>query len=299
MEKSFLKRAILLIIALVMVTAMLVSCKQKVVEPVEPEKPVVHDVYAVGYVYGGGIENKAVFFKNGDMQLLPGGYSTVANSVFVAGDDVYIVGCDQTPVEHTAMLWKNGQRQNLTLLSEWNEANSLYVSDGDVYIAGYESIGRKRVAVLWKNGTPQKLTDHAVAKSVFVSGSDIYVAGYEKNAALLWKNGVAQKLSDGSKMIQARSVFVSDNDVYVVGYKGDSWHSLSAILWKNGEPQKLKCNSENYKANAVFVADNKVYVAGDYNNGSKMVLWKDNEPQYLCDTTTIRAGLDGLFVVKK
>ena len=50
MEKSFLKRAILLIIALVMVTAMLVSCKQKVVEPVEPEKPVVHDVYAVGYV---------------------------------------------------------------------------------------------------------------------------------------------------------------------------------------------------------------------------------------------------------
>ena len=276
MEKFFLKRAILLIIALVMATAMLVSCKQKVVEPVEPEKPVVHDVYAVGYVYGGGIENKAVFFKNGDMQLLPGGYSTVANSVFVAGDDVYIVGCDQTPVKQTAMLWKNGQRQNLTLLSEWNEANSLYVSDGDVYIAGYESIGGKRVAVLWKNGTPQKLsdgksdavansvyvsgsdvyvagygsdgavlwkngtpqklTDHAVAKSVFVSGSDIYVAGYEKDVAVLWKNGVAQKLSDGSKMIQARSVFVSDNDVYVVGYKGDSWHSLSAILWKNGEP---------------------------------------------------------------
>ena len=166
------------------------------------------DVYVAGY------ENLiAKLWKNGVSQILADGrYSPCPNiydvnleahSVYVSGDDVYVAGSEYSKLKAAiAILWKNGEPQNLTDGELPAKAMSVYVSGDDVYVAGTK---------LWKNGIVQTLpdgTDHPGGLSVYVSGKDVYVAGFGGGRAILWKNGVVQNLTDGTRRAMAYSVFV-------------------------------------------------------------------------------------------
>jgi len=140
--------------------------------------------------------------------------SCTAGSVFVANNNVYIVGvgtggCSSNYRDITiAILWKNGIPTFLTDENEemffngqkLSEAYSVYVDGSDIYVAGaigtfinnYSDISWS--ATLWKNGVPIALDKNFYATSVFVSGSDIYVVE-GGNGAILWKNGVSTYLS--------------------------------------------------------------------------------------------------------
>jgi hypothetical protein len=152
-------------------------------------------------------------WKNGvKQQISDGTNDAFVTSLYVSGNDVYIVGNEKS----AAKIWKNGEAQKLSNGIE-SSANSVFVSGNDVYVAGYEqNVGERAVAVLWKNGEAQKLTDgkfFAEANSVFVSGSDVYVVGYEgtkdeKFYAMLWKNGKAKKLTKAQTRANAYAVFV-------------------------------------------------------------------------------------------
>jgi len=218
----------------------------------------------------------AKLWKNGAAQNLTNGkHKADVSSVFVANNDVYVVGCEENAKKTIiAKLWKNGVSQSLTDGKYSANARSVFVFGDDVYISGYESDGNKDdkgnnkdIAKLWKNGIAQNLTDgtnNASAASVFVSNNDVYVVGYEssidhKRIAKLWKNGKAQNLTDGTNDAYANSVFVLNNDVYVVGYekdgdkdKDDRSNSV-AKLWKNGVEQKLTDGTKSATAKSVFV----------------------------------------------
>ena len=166
----------------------------------------------------------AKLWKNGEAQdITDGTYDATANSVFLAGDDVYVAGRENNEQGISVVkLWKNGVAQNLTDGTMDGRANSVYVSDNDVYVAGTERNAQGwEVAKLWKNGEVQSLTNDnynntsAEAHSVYVSGEDVYVVGYvwnesgiTHNVAKVWKNGAVYNLTDGSKHGYAYSVFV-------------------------------------------------------------------------------------------
>jgi hypothetical protein len=85
----------------------------------------------------------------------------MANSVFVSSGNVYVAG-----VGHDgAMLWKDGNLQNLSDSNFLSEACSVFVSGDDVYVAGQDEQIRSR---LWKNGVVQYLSLGRRANSVFV-----------------------------------------------------------------------------------------------------------------------------------
>ena len=215
-----------------------VACKGKT-----PNKPkeYVYDIYAAGYDNNG---KRAIFWQNGKpTALTDGNREATAISVYVAGNDVYVVGYEKDEKEHfVPMLWKNGKPTVLTVKdgSENAAARSVYVVGNDVYIAGWDD----KSAILWKNGEPTALTDDknntAVANSVFVDGADVYVAGYivgsDNNEATLWKNGKPTLLSGNSPEANAKAVYVAGSDVYVAGYQKEGEKTVSQ-LWKNGNPQ--------------------------------------------------------------
>ena len=181
-------------------------------------------VYVVGYetdLAAGSADtpNKvAVLWKNGMAQRLSdGSYTAQAHSVYVSGDDVYIVGHEGNQQDKlVAILWKNGAPLSLSDGSNDASAYGVFVSGADVYVSGREiDPNGNWVAMLWKNGAPQRLSDgnhSAYAKAVAVSGNDVYVSGWERGEdgkwmATLWKNGVSQRLSDGDYGSYASSVF--------------------------------------------------------------------------------------------
>ncbi|MDR1841333.1 MAG: hypothetical protein LBQ86_05350 [Holophagales bacterium] len=205
------------------------------------------NVYVAGKRWGGWGDDDGntcfvTLLENGVPQRLG---DEQANSVFVSGNDVYVVG--------NVTLWKNGAAQRL---SDDGQAHSVYVSGNDVYVAGREGPWDSAVATVWKNGVPRRL-GNGEARSVFVSGKDVYVAGDQNNAATLWKNGVPQRLSYDNKnpFAKAHSVYVSGNDVYVAGCTGRWKHGRydDAILWKNGIPQRLSSDVTIAEAMSVFV----------------------------------------------
>jgi len=106
----------------------------------------------------------AILWKNGRPTRLRSLGESVANSVFVSGDDVYVAGQDMR--DECATLWKNGIPQYF--YNDNSAAASVFVSDNDVYVAG----NLDRVGTLWKNGEPQRLLgDYSINNlvSVFVA----------------------------------------------------------------------------------------------------------------------------------
>jgi hypothetical protein len=212
------------------------------------------DIYITG--------NLPFIWKNGVGTRLQNDVNSYANSLCVAGSDVYIAGTsgvvDQRPIfwkngtynvlsnsEGTAKavfiynnqvyiggssqslpaIWRDGVR---TLLStEKGEVKSVTVVDNTLYAVGYLTFGDYNKAMLWKNDSPIVLADNGIANAIAVSGKDVYVVGvrgYEDGT--IWKNGVASSLLGATEV---NSIFINGPDIYVGGK-----YDYKAAVWKNG-----------------------------------------------------------------
>jgi len=269
-----MKRVVLMIITALTCGMVLTGCDSELATEyntkneltVDPNK---YDVYVAGHeasgqeysaYYGTDYRNVAKLWNNGVGQNLTDGTRDArATSVFVSGNDVYVVGYEASGQEYI---------------------------DNDCVGTQY-----RYVATVWKNGVAQKLTDgtntHTYAHSVYVSGSDVYVAGSTGNCAILWKNGVADTLFSAFWGASANSVFVSDDDVYVAGHS-ERFSSISAgttigsaKLFKNGIEQNLEGRSGN--ANSVFVFGSDVYLAGTHTYYAAPIFWEKGVGEYLDD----------------
>ena len=137
-----------------------------------------NNVYVVGYEVSGqeltddygftSYRRVAKLWINGVAQNLSDGTRDAeANSVFVAGGNVYVVGYEfNEQNKRVAKAWVN---DNVSInITGGIEANSVFVADNYVYVAGYND----NRAMLWKNGELQNLTldvyYDSMANSVFV-----------------------------------------------------------------------------------------------------------------------------------
>ncbi len=228
-------------------------------------------VFVAGYE-SDGVNTVAKCWINDQELTLPAGTNgAVANSIFVADNNVYIAGTDGG-----AVYWKNNIEKKLVGISPGTSANSIYVSGGHVYVAGIDGTS----AVYWKDGTEIILntTDaygnsaFSGANSVFISGNDIYIAGFHGPNAVYWKDGVEVYLSNLTVNVpyfesqQANSIYVSGGNVYVVGIE----YIVGIITpfgkyWKNGIDETATLNPSNVNtissATSVFVSGNNVYIS--------------------------------------
>ncbi|MDR2562055.1 MAG: hypothetical protein LBC63_09840 [Holophagales bacterium] len=290
--------------ALLAMATIFVGCRPK-------KSPIEHIdiVYVAGEEENAAEKNIATLWKNGAPERLTDGNGDArAQSIFVSGDDVYVVGSEDVSGDNdrkkkrVAILWKNGVPTKLTNGNSFAMALSVFVQDDDVYVVGleYNEVG-KSVAMLWKNGEPTPLGsgwEDDTANSIFVSEGDVYVAGYEQKigmprggpcTAVLWKNGVLQRLSDANNSM-ANSVYVSGSDVYVAGHEWNTEEKKVAILWKNGVPTPLSDANAFAEAHSVFVAGSDVYVVGQLAETEEghehAMLWKNGAAQRLSDGNT-------------
>ena len=124
-----------------------------------------------------------------------------AESIFVAGSDVYVTGYEGNAAgKSIAKYWKNG---NPTDLADdvGASATSLVVNGQDVYVGGHSIRNGNTVGTVWKNGVPTFLTTgFSFVWDIYVSGNDVYTTGSIRNTGpgigfvSYWKNDTAAPL---------------------------------------------------------------------------------------------------------
>jgi hypothetical protein len=250
-----------------------------------------HNIYIA---YEDDSLNRAYLWNNGvSTPLTSASVYSRANSVFVSGNDVYVVGIENDIGNNTPSYWKNGVAYHLPdALSSYY--TSIYVSGNDVYLAGSKSVNGNNVATYWKNGVAAILSlptgySFSIINSIFVAGSDVYVAGNLCNntitgapyVAAYWKNGALNVLSNPINSSNAASIYAYGADVYVAGfeYSVATYGNTVATYWKNGVPIHLTDSTISSSANSIFVSAGDVYVAGSYMNYSPVrsvaTYWKN------------------------
>ena len=139
--------------------------------------------------------------------------TSVAESVFVRGADVFVVINNEFLDIKTASLQKNGVLQNT--ISSNTVMYSVHGDDQNIYAVGAINPNTTNSkATIWENYIPKQLSQlYSQANSVIVSDKNVYVAGYEYDSntahykATLWINGTVQTIS--TEDCQVKSVFVT------------------------------------------------------------------------------------------
>lgn len=232
----------------------------------------------------GGDSVKAFLWINGVKTPLTDGSSTsLAKSVVVSGNDVYVGGFHGG----YPRIWKNGVATTLPAIN-YGEVTSLFVAGTDVYAGGtddFMTVGKPKV---WKNSVALNTETGQYGgwvNSVFASGSDVYAGGAHYRTQYiytpaLWKNGVLTRLSDTQGSVSA--IWVSGSDVYAVGYEYLNG-GIVARIWKNGVGTSLANN--NSGANSIFISGNDIYIGGYESDGIKAIpkIWKNGVPTILAN----------------
>lgn len=194
-----------------------------------------------------------VYWKNGiAIELTDGKYYSEARSIYVAGNDIHIVGREHNGSKYIAKYWKNGVATPLSDGTTHANALALAVSGADVHIVGYDGAKAK----YWKNGVATSLTDGTTSSSanaIFVSGTDVYISGNDGKTANYWKNSIATSLTDGTaSRASANTIFVADNVVYAAGYEYGTSIDF-AKRWVNGQATTLSDGTGEGRINAILV----------------------------------------------
>lgn len=250
------------------------------------------------YLAGSGLENSAMYVKNGVTFALEGsGNQSQATAIDAIGDEVYVSGVirirNEDKTSNEAVIWKNGAK---TFTIEGNNyLSDLAVTENDLIAVGYELTGSYyNYAFVWKNGDKKRLTEdysNSVANAVATNGDDIYTAGYYAEAykvmdkkAVYWKNETVNILPSNG-VANANDVAVSGNNVYVCGF--DTKNGISvATLWKNGFATSLIDGKNISVATSISVDGDDVYIGGYEQISENLfvpVLWKNGEKQIISE----------------
>ena len=259
----------------------------------------------------GGYE-VAALWKNGQLTMLTDmarptdaavyGLAVDGNDVWAAGFYRYLRDNGWSFQRDAAMLWKNGNKIELTNGETYAKAWDVDISGNNVYVAGEKSNADGfAVATVWKgdknstdwsNCEEISLTDglsHAYAEGICADGDDVYAVGYknydsDKKVACIWKNGVETVLSTNESY--ATSVCVNGDKVYVAGWEYIDINGRKcavATLWENGVTRHLYNEPHSSQARCVVSKGDYVYVSGFI--GNQAVIWENGVAGALANDT--------------
>ncbi len=246
-------------------------------------------VYLSGYL-GGAPEpygadytpSKAVYWKDSVETILSNDSTSVATSIAVAGNDVYVTGY----VEEQTVYWKNGQLNYLPSYGSFTKvtAGSALASGTDIYFIGCVSNFSGSIPCYWKNGKLVLLTDSSKidgfpeATGIFVDGNDVYICGSESVKATgrkslelgYWKNGIFTALSippiPKGHFIPT-GITVLNGTAFICGYdesleKNQDMWKYRTYYWENGVLYTLGSYNKHSLTQSIVQAGGKIYVAG-------------------------------------
>lgn len=214
-----------------------------------PKSMVMHDghLYTAGDGLTPSFSLQGVVWKDSVVlheMVIQLGYPVFANSVFVAGNDVYVAGGEKRNRDYRSIVWKNGDILYDYADSETkdNDLYSVFVHNGVVYAGGHKAIGDDIIGVIFKNNellyklsgnSSEGANDGVKVRKISSDGTILYAVGVLDNQAAMWKNGVPTLLGeqgDSDRKSIAEDIFLYGADVYIAGMnKG------LATIWKNGK----------------------------------------------------------------
>lgn len=234
------------------------------------------DIYVAGYE-----NNKACYWKNGNLISLDGADRSLARAITIHGNDIYVAGWYENGTEEKAAYWKNGIMTKLSSDSPNSGANGIAIQGNDIYVAGlYSTNTIQPVACYWKNGVITPLINNvysSMANGIAINGKDVYIALYltdttvtRYSVSAYWKNGVITKLTNGESSY-ATGITISNNDVYISGGSG---YPLNISYWKNGNGVAVP---NLYSSSAIAINGNDVYLGGGISNSTDnfAAYWKN------------------------
>jgi hypothetical protein len=216
---------------LLLLNFVLMGCGDPGGTPGNGETNSPYHVYVAG-TESNGTKNVAKFWKDGKATSLTDGSNNAhAQSIFVDGGNVYVVGFDVT---NQPTYWKHdGGAVTPTVITKTGptaNARSIFVDSGNVYVAmtdNFTGIFLKDNAATTLSTGPQ----NAGADSIFVTGGNVYVSGVDrysdaaKPVAVYWKyDGSTVTATDltaaTGHSVEARSIYVDNGGVvYVAGHE--------------------------------------------------------------------------------
>jgi len=138
----------------------------------------------------GNLHDTAVFWKNGAVNYLPGGYQAIG--IAVSDANVFVAGYNDM---NQPVYWRNGVLHPLQ--PQDAQVTCIAAFGNDVYVGG--ATGGVNYALYWKNGVSVPLVGGAVDFALLVKGGTIYAAGLaDPGLAVYWVNGKMHTLGTGS-----------------------------------------------------------------------------------------------------
>jgi len=203
------------------------------------------NVYAAGTMEVNQKE-LATVWKNGEARLLFDNFTSIAKSIVLEGNDVYVlVTLEEIGVSRAAVYFKNDEIVHLGSSTAFSDAEDIFVMNGDVHVVGWE---------------------------VNDSNDSYDVAKY-------WKNGQEIALVDENEHSKALSVFIEKNQVHIVGVSGGvATDNVHATYWRNGEEIQLQNNTSSF-ASKIIIIDGIANIIGGYAPDSNTYgrYWVDGE----------------------
>lgn len=294
-----------LLLAILMLTG-IVSCKKSGKDG-EPDGNGNGDPANAKEFIVGSIKNaqrrEPIVWKDGELTRLPfeSSQNTVAKSVTVSGNDVYILGHETSPNgfirTSRIVTWKNEEMTAVTDGSKRAAPIKMIVDNGNVYVLGTETDQSQGSSTTlykyWKNGVVTPLNTRAgEATDMAVVNNDVYISGNETNAsgrkvAKYWKNGVAVDLTDGAKDAYAESISVEGAAIAVLFSQANSTQFGNDLkVWKNNVVSVLNSGNFISLGKKIILKNNVAYVLANQqipNQSQQVVYWADAAKKEITD----------------
>lgn len=202
------------------------SCNS-VGDEVNPDTQEPVDVYV-----GGQKNNQACYWKNNQVVFLDNGINSSADTIFVANNDVHVLGKRYGDNWITDYLyWKNDVLTNLNETFETPDQmvisiTGMDVVGDDVYFVGYTKnpliTAEFYDLVYWKNGLKTVLetaiANPTIGPKIKIVNNTVYVMGNTSNCTDscygIYVNGVFQSVPAG---VQLEDLATNGSEVYVFG----------------------------------------------------------------------------------
>ncbi len=286
-----------LLLAILLITGV-VSCKKSGKDGQPDENGNGNPANAKEFMVGSinnGQRREPIVWKDGELTRLPfeSSQNTIAKSVTLAGNDVYILGHETSPNgfirTSRIVTWKNEEMTAVTDGSKRAAPIKMIVDNGNVYVLGTETDQSQGSSTTlykyWKNGVVTPLNTRAgEATDMVVVNNDVYISGNEANAAgrkvaKYWKNGQAVDLTDGVKEAYAEGISVEGATIAVLFRQANSTQFGNDLkVWKNNVVSTLNTGNFLSLGKKILLKNNVVHVLANQNMpnlSQQVVYWAD------------------------